>query len=66
MVLTDEERKKFAKWLHEDSASNRILAAQMEHIGPSLNALALRKFTLATAEELVADELDRYETQIID
>ena len=58
MILTKEEREKFAEYLRQEAASNRILAAQLAGLrGPATGVLASVKLLLAQAEETVAKEL---------
>jgi len=64
MLLTKEERLKFAAYLRQDAQSNNILAQQFAKMAlPTdvLNMLAKQKMALAAAEMIVALELERAE-----
>ncbi len=65
MILTSEERKKFAAYLRRDAESNRLLAQQFDKLaeGPTgriinLEHLKKQKLTVAAAEDLVATMLE--------
>lgn len=63
-LLTDAERRRFSEWLKQDAESNVMLAEQLRAM-PHLAALMKMKQALATAEILVARELDSAESQTI-
>jgi hypothetical protein len=59
MLLTDEERKKFAAYLRQDAMSNRLLAKQLATMpSPTMKRLHDQKIAEATAEEMVAHILE--------
>jgi hypothetical protein len=63
MILTIEERIKFAAYLEEDARSNELLAEQMEKLpNAAILQLAREKKFLAVASRLVAKELRAGET----
>ncbi len=62
MLLTDEERRKFAEWLEQDAASCRAIADQLEKLGPMHHAMANKERIDAIAEMLIAKKLRNTES----
>lgn len=64
MILTDEERAKFARWLLEDAESSKQLITQLKQL-PGTEA-AQKKLTVeAMAQTLVAIKLQSIEGMTI-
>lgn len=53
MILSEQERRKFAEWLRQDAESNRLIVGQLEKL-PHLRLLADAKRREAEAMEIVA------------
>ncbi len=65
MILTNEERDKFAAWCRQDAASNKALIEQMEKLGTSLNPILRQKRAEVAAVEFVAGLLERTATETV-
>jgi hypothetical protein len=62
MLLTDDERRRFAEYLEKDADSNELLAAQLEKLN---SQLGMQKRIEAAAERLIARNLRVSESQSI-
>lgn len=63
MILTDEERLKFIKWLKSSSESDAKLAEQCDLIGEKFTASKLR--LEAVAANTIADKLIKTEINAV-
>lgn len=57
MLLTDQERERFAAWLEHEAATDAGLVEQMEKLGPQMAMLATRKKAEAAAALMIARKL---------
>ena len=62
MLLTNDERQKFAQWLEILAASNKGIAEQAKALGPVGEIIAKRELIEAAAAILIADKLRATET----
>jgi hypothetical protein len=65
MLLTQQERKRFAEWLEQDIGSNGALISQFDKLGPHLKQLKELKIKLVEAEKTVLKEIQSVEAQTI-
>jgi hypothetical protein len=66
LLLTDEERQRFADWLEMSADSNEQIAAQMERVGsPPMMAVAKLNRTEAAAMRVVLRKLRTTESMSI-
>lgn len=63
VVLTKEERARFASWLKQEAATEEGLAAQMDSLGSAVAAGAKLYRTRAAAKLIVAKDLENVEEQ---
>lgn len=61
MLLTDDERRRFAEYLEGESQANRALAEQCNKL--SAGPVGKMKFNLAMAQAIVAKDLRGVERQ---
>lgn len=57
MLLTNEERERFAAWLEHEASTAKILIEQMEKLGPHAAPLVAREKAEAAAAMLIAAKL---------
>ena len=57
LLLTPQERERFATWLEHEAATSKRLIAQMEKLGPMAAALSTREKAEASAALLIAQKL---------
>lgn len=63
LLLTPEERERFATWLEQEAAANQLLAAQMDMLaGSAMSYLARMKRDEVASFERVARILRSIET----
>lgn len=65
IVLTKEERQKFAAWLHQEVATDKMLTEQMGKLGIGMAMLIDRKKAEVAAKMFVAKLLESIEEQVI-
>lgn len=65
MLLTDDERRRFAEYLEQDAESNRMMAEQLAKIGPHGEMIAKNKRIEMQAELIVAKMLRSAESESI-
>lgn len=57
LLLTQEERDRFASWLENEAATSKGLIEQMEKLGPQFAIGAQRERNEATAALIIARKL---------
>jgi hypothetical protein len=57
LLLTDQERERFAAWLEHEAATENTLVAQMEKLGPSFALVIEQKKLEANASLVIARKL---------
>ncbi len=57
MLLSADERDKFASWLEQDIESSKLLIEQTAKLGPHLDIVAMRMKTELAAEMIVCQKL---------
>lgn len=57
LLLTPQERDRFASWLEHEAATAKILIEQMEKLGPHVAPLVAREKAEAAASLLIARKL---------
>jgi hypothetical protein len=62
MLLTDEERRKFAAYLKQNAESGRLIIEQFEKVGGVASMLVAREKQKCAAYLIVARELDATES----
>lgn len=65
MLLTSEERDRFAAWLENEAATAKVLIEQMEKLGPHVAPLVAREKAEAAAALLIARKLRATESMSI-
>jgi len=61
MILTSEERTKFAAYLRQDAASDKMIFEQLKTVSPHLTPLLQSKAREIAAKEIVAQILESTE-----
>lgn len=57
LLLTAEERERFAAWLERDAAADEQQADEISRFMPRYNVVGVKKREAAAAKRLVASEL---------
>lgn len=57
LLLTDQERLRFAAWLEHEAATTKGIVEQMEKLGPHTAPMVARQKTEAAAALLIARKL---------
>jgi hypothetical protein len=57
MLLTQEERNRFATWLENEVVTSKAIVTQLEFLGPHAAPLVAREKAEAAAAELIAHKL---------
>lgn len=57
LLLTDQERERFAAWLEHEATVERGLIEQMEKLGPAFTLMVKHKATEAAAALVIAQKL---------
>ena len=57
LLLTPQERDRFAAWLEHEAATSKGLTEQMEKLGPHMAPLVARETAEAAAALLIARKL---------
>ena len=65
IILTSEERKRFAAYLEQEANTNNLLAKQMDKIGPHGKIMSEEMRSKALASIIIARELMSWEEQNI-
>lgn len=65
MLLSEEERRRFAAYLRRDAESNRLISEQLMKLGGPMSEIGRRKRLDAAAEDVVARMLEEAETATI-
>ncbi|HVJ72089.1 MAG TPA: hypothetical protein VM531_11390 [Sphingomicrobium sp.] len=66
LLLTDDERQKFARYLEQSAHSANGIADQLQQLkSPLMAQLALRERKFAAAALLIADRLRQTESQTV-
>jgi hypothetical protein len=57
MLLTEQERERFAAWLEREAATAKSICEQMENLGPHVAPLVAREKAEAAAALVIARKL---------
>lgn len=57
LLLTDQERDRFAAWLEHEAMTDKGIIDQLEKMGPAMAAVASHKKAEASAALLIARKL---------
>ncbi len=57
LLLTDQERERFAAWLEHEAATDIGIIDQLEKMGPAMTIVAAHKKAEASAALLIARKL---------